>query len=123
VSKSKCHTVTVSAFISQQEETEGRPGAAYYVRHAINGLALAAQVTGFILWPVLLFSNTPRIWVLPIALLLISCGWWENFITATKIKGKRDKITIQLPYCLPPATFLSGTTGTYQENLKYSFIY
>jgi hypothetical protein len=114
VSKSKCHTVTVSAFISQQEETEGKPGAAYYVRQGINGLALAAQVTGFVLWPVLLSSDTAPIWVLPIALLLISCGWWENFITATKIKGKRDKITIQLHYSLSPATFPSGTTGTYQ---------
>jgi hypothetical protein len=94
---------------------------------------VAAQVTGFVLWPVLLICETPRVWVLPIALILISCGWWENFITATKDEsirdehfitatntvtkkeGKRDKITIYLHYTFPPATFPSGTTGTYQQ--------
>jgi hypothetical protein len=99
--------------ISQQIELNGRPGTAHYVRQGINGLALAAQVTGFIIWPVFYYNEMPHSLLLPIALLFISCGWWENFFTATEIPDKKGKITIELHYTLPPATFPSGISGTY----------
>jgi len=102
----------VSAVFSLQAETNGKPGPAYYVRQGINGLAVLFQVTGFIIWPALYYNRMPHSLLLPLSLLLISCGWWENFITTTKIQGKQDKITIQIHYCLPPATFPSGTSGT-----------
>jgi chitin synthase len=105
----------VSAVIGLYKETEGTPGAAYYITQGINGLALAAQVTGLVLWPVIYIYDESRIWVLPTAVMLISCGWWENFFTATKKSGKRDKITIQLHCSLPPATFPSSTSSTYQR--------
>jgi len=100
---------------SPQEERESKTGAAYYIRQAINGLALTAQITGFIIWPLFYCDSVTNSLLLPLALLFISCGWWENFFTSTKIKGKQDKIAIQLHYCLPPATFPSGTSGTYQR--------
>jgi uncharacterized membrane protein len=84
----------VSALISLQADTKGKPGAAHYVKQVINGLALAAQVTGFVVWPVSHYNSLPHSLILPIALLLISFGWWENFFTATKIPGEQDKITI-----------------------------
>lgn len=51
-------------------------------RRAIKALfdliAIAAQVTGFVVWPLL--ENRPSLWVIPIAALMTSCGWWENFV-------------------------------------------
>jgi hypothetical protein len=101
-------------FNSVQEEVKGRPGAGYYVRQTINGLALASQVTGFILWP-MDYEDLSLTVLHPIALLLISCGWWENYMAATKIPGKQDKITIQLHYSLPPPKLPSSTADTYRR--------
>lgn len=83
-----CFVPGVLAVISLQAETKGRPGTAYYIRQGINGLSLAAQLTGFIVWPVF-SSSMPNSLLLPIALLLISCGWWENFIADTEIPDKK----------------------------------
>lgn len=42
--------------------------------------ALAAQGTSFFLWPIL--DNAKRsLWLIPISLLLVSCGWWENYVS------------------------------------------
>jgi hypothetical protein len=78
--------------IPQQGEKKGAKSVGSYIRLAISGLALAAQVTGFVLWPVFYSEDLPRFWLLPIALLFISCGWWENYIGVAKIPGKHDKI-------------------------------
>jgi chitin synthase len=75
------------AVFSLQAETNGKPGPAYYVRQGINGLAVLFQVTGFIIWPALYYNRMPHSLLLPLSLLLISCGWWENFITTTKIQA------------------------------------
>lgn len=40
--------------------------------------AVAAQVTGFVVWPLL--ENRPTLWVIPIACAMTSCGWWENYV-------------------------------------------
>lgn len=39
---------------------------------------MAAQVTGFVVWPLL--EDRPVLWVIPIAAFMISCGWWENYV-------------------------------------------
>jgi hypothetical protein len=102
-------------FNSLQEEVKGKPGAAYYVRQTINFLALAAQVAGFLLWPIILYEDLSHLLVHPIALFLISCGWWENYMAASKIPGKQDKITTQLHYSLPPPKLPSSTSDTYRQ--------
>ena len=94
----------VSAVFSLHEETKGRLDTAYYVRQGINGLAVAFQLIGFVSWAAV-HHDELRGFVLAMSLILISCGWWENFFTATNKPGKQDKITIQLHYSLPPATF------------------
>lgn len=76
--------LVVSAFTDQQEENKVNYDAAYYFRLTINILAVAAQLTGLVVWPATFYENTTHIIVHPIALLLISCGWWENYFTATK---------------------------------------
>jgi len=77
---------------SPQEERESKTGAAYYIRQAINGLALTAQITGFIIWPLFYCDSVTNSLLLPLALLFISCGWWENFFTSTKIKAMKTFI-------------------------------
>lgn len=51
-------------------------------RRAIKALmdlvAIVAQVTGFVIWPLL--ENRASLYVIPIAAVMTSCGWWENFV-------------------------------------------
>jgi hypothetical protein len=100
---------------SLQEEVKEKPGAAYYVRQTINGLAVAAQVTGFLVLAIIIDGDLSLAVVHPIALFLISCGWWENYMAATKIPGNQAKITTQLHYSLPPPKLPSSTSDTYQR--------
>ncbi|XP_058798474.1 chitin synthase chs-2 [Phymastichus coffea] len=61
--------------------------------------ALAAQATGFVVWP-LLESKTPSLWLIPAALIMVSCRWWENYVSVQSPIGiiktlgrvKRDMI-------------------------------
>ncbi|XP_078047479.1 hyaluronan synthase-like protein kkv isoform X3 [Augochlora pura] len=51
-----------------------------FVLVLIDIAALAAQGTSFVLWP-LLDSSRPSLWLIPPALFLVSCGWWENYVS------------------------------------------
>ncbi|KAG7188912.1 hypothetical protein KM043_008514 [Ampulex compressa] len=51
-----------------------------FVLVLIDIAALAAQATSFFLWP-LLDTSKPSLWIIPAALLLVSCGWWENYVS------------------------------------------
>lgn len=46
----------------------------------IDILAVTAQFTGLILWPLL--TNSVTTWLIPLAVLLTSCRWWENYVCA-----------------------------------------
>lgn len=89
-------TSNVSALIPRQEMSKGGMKAAdqvsVYVRIAINSMALAAQITGFVVWPLLEIQEKPQLWVLPLATIFISCGWWENYYVSSKNSGKRTTI-------------------------------
>ena len=54
--------------------------------------ALCAQITGLFLWPVM--QDKFELWLIPLALVLISCRWWENFCSA--LPTKRIKIFYRL---------------------------
>ncbi|XP_041976405.1 chitin synthase chs-2-like [Aricia agestis] len=41
-------------------------------------LAVSAQFTAFVVWPLL--DGIPALWAIPLASVLISLSWWENFI-------------------------------------------
>lgn len=43
-------------------------------------LAVCAQCTGLIVWPLL--SSDPWLWLIPVAIMLVSCRWWENYISS-----------------------------------------
>ncbi|CAH2104562.1 unnamed protein product [Euphydryas editha] len=49
-----------------------------FVKVIVDMVAIVAQVTGFIVWPLL--ENKPVLWLIPIAALCISLGWWENYV-------------------------------------------
>ncbi|XP_046481507.1 chitin synthase chs-2-like isoform X1 [Neodiprion pinetum] len=46
----------------------------------VDVAALAMQVTGFVVWPFVYISN-PALWLTPVALVLVSCRWWENYVS------------------------------------------
>ncbi|KAI5633975.1 chitin synthase domain-containing protein [Phthorimaea operculella] len=50
-----------------------------FVKVIVDMAAIVAQVTGFIVWPLL--DNKPTLWLIPISAFLISLGWWENYVT------------------------------------------
>lgn len=81
----------VPALLSLFPQEVGKTGgneasecAMYYAKLAINGVALAAQVTAFVVWPLLKMDESYEIWTLPVAIAFISVGWWENFFLTTK---------------------------------------
>jgi hypothetical protein len=41
--------------------------------------AIAAQVTGFVVWPLL--EDRPVLWMIPVSAFMVSCGWWENYVS------------------------------------------
>lgn len=49
------------------------------VKSLVDIAAIAAQITGFVVWPLL--ENRPVLWVIPVAALATSCGWWENYVS------------------------------------------
>ncbi|XP_076762627.1 hyaluronan synthase-like protein kkv isoform X3 [Xylocopa sonorina] len=51
-----------------------------FVLVLIDIAALAAQGTSFFLWP-LLNSSQSSVWLIPASLFLVSCGWWENYVS------------------------------------------
>ena len=57
-------------------------GRKFYVI-AADILAVVAQLTILVLWPVrnlIVHEDIELVWTIPVSLLLISLGWWENYI-------------------------------------------
>ncbi|KAL8576680.1 hypothetical protein ACOMHN_025155 [Nucella lapillus] len=62
-----------------RERSEGRHCITYFV----DLLAILVQASALLLWPVrdLMFGEvTAQTWAIPVSLLLISCGYWENYV-------------------------------------------
>uniref|UniRef100_A0A336MER8 chitin synthase n=1 Tax=Culicoides sonorensis TaxID=179676 RepID=A0A336MER8_CULSO len=50
------------------------------IKVIIDLAAVAAQVTGFFVWPLL--EDSFELWLIPVACLMVSCGWWENYVSS-----------------------------------------
>ncbi|XP_017770728.1 PREDICTED: uncharacterized protein LOC108558345 [Nicrophorus vespilloides] len=50
-----------------------------FIKVIIDLVAITAQATGFVVWPIV--ERKPQLWLIPIAIFLTSCGWWENYIS------------------------------------------
>ena len=61
-----------------------------YFKLTADVLAIAAQLSGLILWAALgwVTSNWNLAWALPVSLFLTSIGWWENYCDRTSPVGK-----------------------------------
>jgi len=47
----------------------------------IDVLCLSAQATGFFIWPIVeIGRGHTKAWTVPVAILLVSAGWWENYV-------------------------------------------
>ncbi|RZC42525.1 chitin synthase 1, partial [Asbolus verrucosus] len=50
-----------------------------FLKVIIDLVAIAAQATGFVVWPII--ERRADLWIVPIAIFLVSLGWWENYIS------------------------------------------
>ncbi|KAJ8958903.1 hypothetical protein NQ318_019671 [Aromia moschata] len=50
-----------------------------FLKVIMDLIAISAQATGFIVWPII--ERRADLWIIPIAILLVSLGWWENYIS------------------------------------------
>lgn len=50
-----------------------------FIKVIVDLFAIAAQITGFVAWP--LVGGDPSLWLIPLASILISLGWWENYVS------------------------------------------
>ncbi|XP_055379222.1 chitin synthase chs-2 isoform X1 [Condylostylus longicornis] len=55
------------------------------IKSLVDIAAIAAQVTGFVVWPLL--ENRLTLWLIPVASIMISCGWWENYVSTQSSIG------------------------------------
>ncbi|XP_037866580.1 chitin synthase chs-2 [Bombyx mori] len=55
-----------------------RTDSRYSIKLIIDVLAISAQATAFVVWPML--DGKPVLWSIPVACLLVSLGWWENYV-------------------------------------------
>jgi hypothetical protein len=55
-----------------------------FIKVIVDLAALAAQATGFVVWPLLEGREKPELWLIPLTVILISCGWWENYVNIPK---------------------------------------
>ena len=51
------------------------------VKVVIDLLCLGAQATGFFIWPIVeIGRGHTKTWTVPVAIFLVSAGWWENYV-------------------------------------------
>ncbi|XP_063242061.1 chitin synthase chs-2 isoform X2 [Bacillus rossius redtenbacheri] len=51
-----------------------------FMKWIVDLAALTAQATGLVVWPLLEGGSRPELWLVPVTVLLVSCGWWENYV-------------------------------------------
>lgn len=67
--------------------TSGSEKTEVYMKAIVDAVALGAQATGFVVWPVLEGQHRPNLWLIPATLFCISCGWWENYVSKHSVLG------------------------------------
>jgi len=60
--------------------------------------AILAQATGFIVWPIVEYQkgNVNACWSIPLAVVLTSFGWWENYVDRKSRVSKLNRLTWQV---------------------------
>ena len=82
--------VGVVPAILKMFDRQSDDGRKFYICLA-DTLALLAQISILLLWPIrnaIASENLELTWTIPTSLLLISVGWWENFMNKYTSMGK-----------------------------------
>lgn len=69
-----CFIPGVLGLLSRNNKESSR-----FIKVIMDLVAISAQATGFIVWPII--ENRADLWIIPVTILLISFGWWENYIS------------------------------------------
>ncbi|KAF5283180.1 hypothetical protein FQR65_LT02692 [Abscondita terminalis] len=86
-----CFVPSVVGFLSRSGPKENDN----MLNLALDILSMLAQATSLVVWPMI--ENKPSLWLIPISLLFISCGWWENYVSEQSpidflnVLGKKKK--------------------------------
>jgi len=72
-----------TGMLSRYPERESK--GTWIIKCSIDLLAVTFQISGLLVWPLL--SSMPRPWLLPLSGILISCGWWENYVDSSSPFG------------------------------------
>lgn len=65
-------------------EVAGKRSWTWHVQCIIDAIAVICQVTALLVWPLIKpHKKTDHPWLLPLSAVLISFGWWENFVDVT----------------------------------------
>lgn len=67
--------------------SKGSEKSEVYAKAMMDMIAVSAQATGFLLWPLLEGNSDPCLWLIPPALFCVSCGYWENYTNKHSIFG------------------------------------
>ncbi|CAB3373394.1 Hypothetical predicted protein [Cloeon dipterum] len=52
-----------------------------FAKVIVDMLAIAAQITGLVVWPLVEGEKKPGVWLIPASAFLTSVGWWENYVS------------------------------------------
>jgi chitin synthase len=55
-------------------------------------VAIGGQATGFVIWPIVEKGST---WTVPIAILLTSAGWWENYVDRRSVGDNERPLVLR----------------------------
>ncbi|CAH1115687.1 unnamed protein product [Psylliodes chrysocephalus] len=69
-----CFAPAVLGLLSRNNKESQR-----FIKVIIDLIAISAQATGFIVWPIM--EGRPDLWIIPVSIFLVSLGWWENYIS------------------------------------------
>lgn len=72
--KKQTKKISISGLLSRNHKESQR-----FLKVIIDLIAIAAQATGFVVWPIV--EKKPDLWTIPLTIFLISLGWWENYIS------------------------------------------
>lgn len=67
-----CVVPAILGLLARNAKENKRP-----IKAIVDIVAIFSQVSGFLVWPLL--EKRAVLWLIPLACVMTSCGWWENY--------------------------------------------
>lgn len=64
-----------------------------FAKVIVDMVAIAAQITGLVVWPLVEGDKKPGVWLIPASAFLTSVGWWENYVSRHSPLGTISLVT------------------------------